>query len=62
MASLEKLIERNDEIYYPTHSTYIEKPRRFVRNILRHRLVREKTIIKAIRAGLNDISQMLAKI
>ncbi|MBT5074510.1 MAG: MBL fold metallo-hydrolase [Kordiimonadaceae bacterium] len=62
MNSLEKLIERDDEIYYPTHGTYIEKPHRFVSNILRHRLVREKTIIKAVGAGLNEIPQILAKI
>lgn len=62
LASLEKLIAREDEIYYPTHGTYIEKPRRFVSNILKHRLVRERTIVKAVSAGLNDIPQILAKI
>lgn len=60
--SLEKLIARDDEIYYPTHGTYIENPRRFVSNILKHRLVREKTITKAINAGLDDIPKMIKKI
>ena len=62
MDSLEKLIERDDEIYYPTHGSHIENPRRFVSNILKHRLAREKTILKAIDAGDDTIDQIVASL
>jgi len=62
MDSLEKLIARDDEIYYPTHGTFIKKPKRFVSNILKHRIVRERTIVKAINADLCQIPQMISKI
>ena len=62
MDSLEKLIARDDEIYYPTHGTYIKNPKRFVRNILKHRIVREKTILKAVNGGIDQIPQMISKI
>ncbi|MBL4603006.1 MAG: MBL fold metallo-hydrolase [Emcibacteraceae bacterium] len=62
MDSLQKLIMRDDEIYYPTHGWPIEKPTKFVSNILKHRLVREKTIVKEIKAGHQSIPKIIKKL
>ena len=37
MASLDKLIGREDAIYYPAHGEPVEKPQRFVRGLAGHR-------------------------
>jgi glyoxylase-like metal-dependent hydrolase (beta-lactamase superfamily II) len=41
MASLDKLMQRDDRIYYPAHGEAIDNPRRFVRGLMGHRNQRE---------------------
>lgn len=60
MASLEKLMAREDVIYFPAHGSAIERPRRLVRNMYVHRRQREGQILKRLEAGVNAIPQMVA--
>lgn len=60
MASLEKLMAREDIIYFPAHGSPIERPRRLVRNMYVHRRQREGQILKRLEAGMREIPQMVA--
>ena len=55
MASLDKLRQREDRIYYPAHGEPVTKPRQYVRGLMGHRLHREKQILKLLAAGARDI-------
>ncbi len=48
MASLERLMARDDAIYYPAHGDPISEPRRFVRGMLGHRRMREGQILRLL--------------
>jgi glyoxylase-like metal-dependent hydrolase (beta-lactamase superfamily II) len=58
MASLEKLIGRDDRVYYPGHGEQIEKPHRWVRGMLGHRKQREGQIRRQLEAGAATIAAM----
>lgn len=59
LASLEKLTQRDDKIYYPTHGAPIKEPQAFVRALIEHRHGREKQIIDCIGRGAVTIRQMI---
>ncbi len=59
MASLGKLMAREDRIYYPAHGGPIEKPRRFVRGLAGHRKQREGQILRLIDRGIGTIPDMV---
>ncbi|WBH15422.1 MBL fold metallo-hydrolase [Sphingomonas radiodurans] len=61
MASLDKLIERDDRVYYPGHGDLIEKPQRLVRGLLGHRKQREGQIRRLLAAGTGAIPAMVEK-
>ena len=56
MASLEKLLGRDDEVYLPGHGGQLGSPERLVRAFLVHRRMREQSILEAIRDGKADIA------
>jgi glyoxylase-like metal-dependent hydrolase (beta-lactamase superfamily II) len=60
MASLDKLLGREDRIYYPAHGDAVDNPRRLVRGMLGHRKQREGQIARAIERGTHDIPAMVA--
>lgn len=60
MASLQKLLERDDAIYHPTHGEPVTEPQRFVRHLLAHRRQRENQVVRAIGEGLVTIPAMVA--
>jgi glyoxylase-like metal-dependent hydrolase (beta-lactamase superfamily II) len=60
MASLEKLMARDDLIYHPTHGEPVTDPQRFVKHLLAHRRQRENQVLRAIGEGLVTIPQMVA--
>jgi len=62
ITSLEKLLDRDDEIYYPTHGAPIENPKPYVKSLIAHRRAREKQIMEAIEAGALTIPQMVSAI
>ena len=51
LASLEKLRQRADTMYWPGHGGAVADPQRFVSALLKHRLQRESAIFARIRAG-----------
>lgn len=61
MASLEKLLPRDDRIYYPAHGDPIETPQRLVRGMLGHRKQREGQILRLVRAAPLAISAMVER-
>ena len=48
LASLDKLYQRQDRVYYPAHGAPVEKPQQLVRSMLGHRRQRERQILKAL--------------
>lgn len=62
LASLERLLEREDEVYFPGHGGRIERPLRFTKAFLIHRKNREQAILEAIRGGNRTIAEIVAQI
>lgn len=61
LASLERLMARDDRVYYPAHGEEIAEPQRFVRHMLGHRRMREGQIVRFLeRNGPSLISDMVA--
>lgn len=58
LESLDKLLARDDEIYFPTHGAPIKKPRRFVRAVKTHRLMRDAQILDQLRQGRDTIRKI----
>jgi glyoxylase-like metal-dependent hydrolase (beta-lactamase superfamily II) len=61
MASVQKLIARDDKILYPTHGAPVTDPKPFLKAYLQHRLDREAQILVCIRAGFVTIPAMVAR-
>lgn len=61
MESLQKIIDRPENVYYPAHGEPIEKGRRYTRGLAGHRKQREGQILRAIAEGRNEIPEMVAK-
>ena len=59
MASLEKMLKRNDATYWPTHGAAIEDPKSHVAGILAHRHQREDQIEACIAEGRTTIEEMV---
>jgi glyoxylase-like metal-dependent hydrolase (beta-lactamase superfamily II) len=59
MASLQKLQEREDRVYYPAHGPAVDKPRQLVRGMMGHRRSREKQILKQIGEGRVRVGEMV---
>jgi glyoxylase-like metal-dependent hydrolase (beta-lactamase superfamily II) len=59
MASLELLLNRDDEIYWPTHGPSIVEPKVHVQAFIAHRLEREQQIINCIMGGTLHIREMV---
>jgi glyoxylase-like metal-dependent hydrolase (beta-lactamase superfamily II) len=59
MASLEKLYDRDDRVYYPAHGPAVTKPRQLVRGMLGHRRSREAQILRELARGPRDIPALV---
>lgn len=59
LRSLDRLLDRDDEIYWPTHGGPIRNPRAFVEAFIAHRHDREEEILACIRDGREFISDIL---
>ncbi len=62
MASLEKLRERGESVYWPGHGGAVNDPRRFVRGLLSHRRMRESTIVGAIESGVRTVPAIVDRL
>ena len=59
LSSLRLLLDRDDEIYWPTHGPPITKPQPFVRAYIGHRKLRERQILGHLKAGKARIAEMV---
>jgi glyoxylase-like metal-dependent hydrolase (beta-lactamase superfamily II) len=60
LASLERLVGRNDELFLPGHGGRLEQPKRMVKAYLVHRRWREEAILGAIKDGHRTINEIAA--
>ena len=60
MASLDKLRQRADRIYYPAHGPPVTNPAQYVRHLAGHRMQREKQILSLIREKPRPIPDIVA--
>jgi glyoxylase-like metal-dependent hydrolase (beta-lactamase superfamily II) len=61
MASLEKLRQRNDRIYYPAHGPPVTNPQQYVRHLAGHRLQREKQILRLVGEKAREVPDIVSK-
>ncbi|MCW4460398.1 MBL fold metallo-hydrolase [Sphingomonas sp. BT-65] len=59
MASLDKLLARDDRIYYPAHGDAVDKPQRLVRGMMGHRKQREGQILRLLKQEAGEIPAMV---
>lgn len=59
MQSLELLLERDDDVYWPTHGPSIIDPKTHVQAYIDHRLEREQQILECIDKGTHQIREMV---
>ncbi|WP_374614290.1 MBL fold metallo-hydrolase [Sphingorhabdus sp.] len=61
MASLQKLYEREDRVYYPAHGPAVENPKQLVRGMIGHRRMRERQILGLLETGPQLIPDMVTE-
>lgn len=59
MASVDKLLERDDRIFFPGHGGPVKDPTSFLRGLRTHRRMRERAVLERIRAGDRLIPDMV---
>lgn len=62
MASLDMLLERDDQLYLPGHGGAVTEPAQFVRALRAHRRMRERAVFDRIEKGDRTIAEMVAVI
>ena len=60
MASLDKLRQRDDRVYYPAHGPPVTNPAQYVRGLMGHRMQRERQILKLVAGQSRDIPDIVA--
>jgi glyoxylase-like metal-dependent hydrolase (beta-lactamase superfamily II) len=60
MASLHKLRQREDRVYYPAHGPAVDNPQQYVRHLAGHRMQREKQILKLVGERPREIPDIVA--
>ena len=60
MASLDKLRQRDDRVYYPAHGPPVTNPQQYVRHLVGHRMQREKQILGLVGDKPRDIPDIVA--
>ena len=61
IASLQRLMGRDDRVYYPAHGAPVENPRRLVRGMIGHRRQRERQIVRLLGEAARPIPEMVAR-
>ena len=61
MASLDKLRQRDDRVYYPAHGPAVTNPQQYVRHLAGHRMQREKQILSIVREAPRTIPEIVAR-
>jgi glyoxylase-like metal-dependent hydrolase (beta-lactamase superfamily II) len=60
--SLEKLLAREDEVYWPTHGPPRREPQALVRGLIAHRRMREGAILSRLKEEPKTVAQLVAGI
>ena len=60
MASLDKLRQRDDRVYYPAHGPAVTNPQQYVRHLVGHRMQRENQILGLIGHQAREIPDIVA--
>jgi glyoxylase-like metal-dependent hydrolase (beta-lactamase superfamily II) len=60
LASLDKLRQREDRVYYPAHGQPVTNPQQYVRHLVGHRMQREKQILTLVREKPRGIPDIVA--
>jgi glyoxylase-like metal-dependent hydrolase (beta-lactamase superfamily II) len=61
MTSLEKLMPREDAIYFPAHGDPVTKPKQLLRGMLGHRKQREAQILRTLEKAGASIPELVAQ-
>ncbi len=61
MGSLNKLLGRDDELFWPAHGPAIRDPKPFVRSFIAHRQDRERQILACLEDGIEEIPTMVTR-
>ena len=59
VASLEKLLDRDEALYLPAHGPVVDQPRKLVRGMIQHRRQRERQILRQLEQGEGRIAAMV---
>jgi glyoxylase-like metal-dependent hydrolase (beta-lactamase superfamily II) len=62
MRSLDKLLKRDDALYWPTHGPSIPDPKPFVQAFVEHRNARTEAILKRLAAGDSEIPAIVSAV
>jgi glyoxylase-like metal-dependent hydrolase (beta-lactamase superfamily II) len=62
MASLDRLLERDDKLLLPGHGGPVKRPRSFMRGLKAHRKMRERAIVERLQSGDRTIPDMVRAI
>ncbi|MDO9415812.1 MBL fold metallo-hydrolase [Pararhizobium sp.] len=62
MASLDRLLLRDDRLFLPGHGGPVHEPASFMRGLKAHRKMRERAVLERIRLGDHAIADMVAVI
>jgi glyoxylase-like metal-dependent hydrolase (beta-lactamase superfamily II) len=62
LASMQRLLKRNDKVFLPGHGGRIQTPQRVVKAYIMHRQWRENTILACLEDGGRTIPQIVGKI
>jgi glyoxylase-like metal-dependent hydrolase (beta-lactamase superfamily II) len=60
MASLDKLRQRDERIFYPAHGPAVTNPQQYLRHLAGHRLQREKQILRLVKERARDVPGIVA--
>lgn len=60
LESLERLLRRPEEVYYPTHGAPIDRPHAFVRAVRAHRRIRDGQILDQLAKGKSKVKDIVA--
>lgn len=61
MRSLNGLLDRDDQVYWPTHGPCIEQPQTYVRSFIEHRSERTRQILECIENGVGRVADMVPR-
>ena len=62
MRSLEKMLLRDDELYYPAHGPEIKEPHKMVKYFVAHRKEREEKILTCLQSGKKTVEEMVPEV